>query len=308
MLIFVSTGCAKGDWIAADWGDAEGLQRSNQSSGSPGSTQGSLAPGEKGEPGEEGELPGPDGSIPEASGAPSSTGGSSEPQGDDSQSSQDNSGEGEPEEEPELPAPVEKTLSLGDVELVISLSKDRKQLKLHYKVSDGEVDGEATKMKDFQLDELAIEVPSVLYRSKDASSEYEKLCVGPGESMFYLPHDSESAQDQESPSLSWRNSIHRNLLHGDRVYVQVLAVERLGGGQSDFSVWSPGKKPKFAYSSCKSKTKDYGIRIVGGFRSGFNLGFAGSAGYWKVELEAYLKLASSRRPRKKQVSLFFKVG
>lgn len=298
---FVSSGCAQGDLQLATWEPKGALQTG------PGSTMTTGMEESSWSSTTQTWSPSSSSSQTDATSSQSSAKEltTSEASQTTASTSSDNGTQSGTSEEEPLPG-GSSVLHRGEVVIETGLDPTKRDLNVQLKVFDGLVDVSPVKMKSFDTDKLVIRVPTKMTRTHTGAS-YDLLCIKPGESMFYLPFDASTAEHLKSVSLSWTNPIPKGNIDGGRIYVRVLDVQGPSDENSDFVIWYPDAPVKFAYSSCRGSWSS-GPKLIGGYRTLFNVGFAGEPGLWKVQLEAIVPLKRFHKPRRQKFSLFFQVG
>lgn len=125
----------------------------------------------------------------------------------------------------------------GHADIAVSLVPGGNDLRVEWKFDNSVVNGEFR--TGYWPIESAVAFTSATYQrpASDSAGRFSFLGVQPGESTYYFPSDNGTAVEQKVPFLGWSNEVPAGVLRSDTVEVSLRSVQRVGGGQAQFSIW-----------------------------------------------------------------------
>jgi surface-anchored protein len=169
----------------------------------------------------------------------------------------------------------------GDLGFEFELDADTGRLHAHLHVEGGTVNGAVVDDAEFDL-ENAFVVSDALFTRPDDSAlggVFAPLCVGIGESVYWLPQSNAAAVANQVPFLGIAAEVDSGIFVGDRLQLALVAVDSPSGSGA-YSLWKDGFPPNFGMSSCDGIDSSDVIALPLG-HDHFNMGFS-EPGQWAV--------------------------
>jgi surface-anchored protein len=173
------------------------------------------------------------------------------------------------------------TFGHGDLGFELELDGASGELHAHLHVEGGTVNGVPDIDGEFDLDSAFVVSDALFTRPDDSGfgGFFAPLCVGIGESVYWLPQGNAAAVANEVPFLGIAAEVDSGVFVGDQLRLALLAVDSPSGSGA-YSLWKDGFPPAFGMSSCDGIDGSDAVVLPIG-HDHFNMGFT-EPGQWSV--------------------------
>lgn len=182
----------------------------------------------------------------------------------------------------------------GDIAFEVEVKGTEGEIEVLVEAEGATIDGVAGVDGEFDPNEIVIVTNAKLTRPTGDNGAFEPLCVAEGESVYWLPQDSATADAKGVPFVGIALETQTGVLSNDQAEFALLDVDSPDIGGS-YALWKSGNPPKFIMSSCNGiDTNDSIVLPLG--HDHYNMGFAGDKGLWRVTYAVTGKVAASGEP------------